>query len=164
MPTRWYAHDCCYPGRSRSGSPTCLNCGARGRYVGWGLSMTEAQNAFSRATGLPPYGPGRESPEGQAIIARLVACGLCDRTGLIQDRANDTWAWCPACGGNRSAIDGCFRPDTKGAQNDPTNGILRLKELAGTRRCPSCRGPWYWGGVGEDPPEGSVCPRCERGG
>jgi hypothetical protein len=43
------------------------------------------------------------------------------------------------------------------------NGILRLKELAGARRCPSCRGPWYWGGVDEDPPEGSVCPRCERG-
>ncbi len=115
MPNRMYAYDCCHAGKMRCGRPTCFTCGARGRYVGWAMSMHEAQSAFSRATGLPPYGPARESPGGQAIIARLVACKLCDRTGLVQDRANDTWAWCPACGGNRSAIDGRFRPDAKGS-------------------------------------------------
>lgn len=161
MPYRMYAYDCCHAGKLRSGRPTCSRCDGPGRYVGWELSMHEAQNAFSRASGLPPYGPATISPEGKAIIARLVGCKLCDGTGLIQDRANDTWAWCPACGGNRSAIDGRFRPDAKGAYDDPMNGVLSLAETAGTRRCPSCRGPWYWSGPGGDPPEGVVCPRCE---
>jgi sarcosine oxidase delta subunit len=96
--------------------------GKPGRYDGWHMNMTEAQCAFSRASGLPPHGPARQSDEGKAIIARLVRCSLCDGSGLLQEPVGDTWAWCPHCGGNRSAIDGRFDPEGLGAHNDPMNG------------------------------------------
>ena len=92
--------------------------------------MHEMMSAFTRGSGLPPYGPRRMSEEGRAIEARMVTCPRCDGLGVLDHPWDPSlWAYCPQCKGNGAALDGDFsRPGILGAGGDPMNGIIPLKE------------------------------------
>jgi hypothetical protein len=111
MPHQYWWFSCC--SQFRAGRPFCNNCGGKGKYLGWRRTPWEEMCAFSRLTGLFPYGKKRMSPEGQAIAARLIKCSMCDGIGVLDHPYDsDSWAYCPHCQGNGAALDGEFFPET----------------------------------------------------
>ena len=114
MPSPRWAHECAC-GRGFVGQAECPTCGRPGKFVGHGNSVVEHWCAFNRVTGLNPLGD-KSSPEARAIMARVVACGLCDRSGFVSS-SPESWGDCPRCLGDGSALDGRFRGAEEGGES-----------------------------------------------
>ncbi len=103
-PLWWY--DCSCRESCGGGSAKCLDCGRPGRFVGYTKSVVEHWATFRRVTGLNPLAD-KSSPEDRAILARVVRCGLCRGSGYLSNEPG-TWANCPRCLSDGSALDGKF--------------------------------------------------------
>ena len=115
MPVRWWRHGCSCAEAERT-DEICLQCGDRGEDLGWRMTGQDQDQAFRLGTGLARPAEDDDSARARGIRERLVPCGVCDETGLIQPEGpKDGWDWCPRCHGMGGALDGHFGVSPPGA-------------------------------------------------
>ena len=100
MPHPTWRHTCCELGRRTiTGARECSYCGTPGKFDGWGLSVVEHWGHWQRATGLPPFGPGRLMREDLPIVR----CRTCKGIGIFG--TPDRGGPCPDCDGRGMWLD-----------------------------------------------------------
>jgi hypothetical protein len=104
MPRKIWFHNC-KGSRIGRGVEICPECGKRGTYDGWHYSVIEFMGAYTRRTGLAPYGTHRALAD-ELIESRMKRCTQCNGRGVIDINNGESFTSCSVCKGNLSIFDG----------------------------------------------------------
>jgi hypothetical protein len=104
MPRKFWKHNCKGTEVGR-GVEICPDCGKRGTYDGWHYTVIEFMGAYTRRTGLAPYGVHRALAD-ELIESRMKKCPQCNGRGVIDINNGESWKSCSMCKGNLCIFDG----------------------------------------------------------
>jgi hypothetical protein len=83
----------------------CPECGERGRFNGWGLSVVELMAQYQRIHNLRAIGPHR-TMEDELFHGRMKACKQCGGVGVIGLNNDEDHIICPGCDFRGYLFDG----------------------------------------------------------
>lgn len=101
----FWKHKCKGGGEIGLGVEICPTCGKRGTYDGWHYSVIEFMGAYTRRTGLKPYGTHRALAD-ELIESRMKTCPQCNGRGVIDINNGESCTRCSMCNGDLSIFDG----------------------------------------------------------
>lgn len=98
MPRPGWRHYCIpHKKELRTGEEVCPECGVRGRFDGWKVSLIERMGMYQRRTGMKPMGPHRVLTD-LLLDPMLKECDHCQGDGVVT-LADESWSICPRCQG-----------------------------------------------------------------
>ncbi len=104
MPRKFWNHICKGTKIGRA-VEICPECGKRGTYDGWHYTVIEFMGAYTRRTGLAPYGAHRALAD-ELIESRMKTCPQCNGRGVIDINNGESCKSCSMCNGNLCLFDG----------------------------------------------------------
>ena len=107
MPHKTWIHKCDKNNDAETvlGVEVCSDCGQRGRFDGWQLSMIEMMAAYQHRTDLRSIGPHRAMTD-ELLVSHMKVCDQCKGRGVIDLNNGEGFEICPRCNLAGSIFDG----------------------------------------------------------
>jgi RNA polymerase subunit RPABC4/transcription elongation factor Spt4 len=87
------------------GVEICPECGEKGKFDGWDLSVVEHMASYQRRFRIRALGPHRSLAD-ELFKGRMKACDRCDGRGVVGINNDEDHEICPKCEFRRQLFDG----------------------------------------------------------